>query len=72
MSLNISKLFSRFLRPRRTNNRPVTRGGLARRSLGLELLEGRAVPAAPLVSYVTSGTADTAVIGTVYEDLDSN
>jgi hypothetical protein len=72
MSLNISKLFSRFLCPRCTTNRPFTRGGLARRPLGLELLEARAVPAAPLVSYVTGGNANTAIVGTVYEDLDSN
>jgi serine-aspartate repeat-containing protein C/D/E len=44
----------------------------SRRALHLDTLESRVVPAAPLVSSVLGGTAGTAVVGTVYEDLDSN
>jgi hypothetical protein len=80
MARNFRRLFSRSTRnsagqppvrfsPSKTH-RPARKAN--RSCLGLESLEGRIVLASPLVSYVLSGTADTTVVGTVYDDVDKS
>lgn len=75
MAMNLFQSFMRRFRARpytRPRAVPSNKSGSGRSFLTIESLEGRVVPAAPLVSYVMSGTASTTITGTVYEDLDQN
>lgn len=76
MSLQLTRVFQGFWKHLHKEVRRPTAKQFALRSvrskIAVESLEGRIVPAAPLVSYVTSGTSSTRVVGTVYEDFNSN
>lgn len=75
MSMQLSGLMSRRFWSRMGKKRITTKARKARKVpvyRGLETLESRLTPTGPLVSWVLSGTSNTRITGTIFEDYNSN